>query len=181
VRVVLATNKDLELAVAAGQFREDLFYRINVVTIEMPPLRERRSDIQSLAQHFLDRYTAEHSRGGLQFTASAMAVLLQAPWPGNVRQLENVIERAVVLCQRDRIDSTDLPASLTSKSLAAATGEVLPAGGPPRPLKEALIEPERRIIEQALVHCGGNREKAAKLLGINRSTLFHKLRRLGIH
>ncbi|MBL8732586.1 MAG: sigma-54-dependent Fis family transcriptional regulator [Planctomycetes bacterium] len=179
VRIVLATNKDLEQAVAAGEFREDLYYRINVVSIEMPPLRQRRADIQALAEHFLARFAREHGRPHLAFTDRAMALLLHAAWPGNVRQLENVVERAVVLCQHEAIDSHDLPATLSPRA-AVASLEPAPADGPPLPLKEALLGPERRIIEQALLHCGGNREQAARLLGINRSTLFHKLRRLGI-
>ena len=180
VRIVLATNKNLEQAVANGEFREDLFYRIHVVSVEMPPLRSRRLDIQPLAEHFLDRFTHEHGRNTQRFTDAAIASLTQAPWPGNVRQLENVIERAVVLSNSEAIDHTDLPATLgpaTSDITAPPTnGDV----GPPLPLKEALIAPEKRIIEQALAFCDGNRERAAVVLGINRSTLFHKLKKLGI-
>ena len=178
VRVVLATNKDLELAVQKGEFREDLYYRIQVVSIEMPPLRQRRADVQALAEHFLRRFAHEHGRPQLQFTEPALAALLAAPWPGNVRQLENVVERAVVLCQGAAIDLGDLPATLQARPPANEVGP-LPSGSP-GPLKEALAGPEKRIIEQALAHCGGNREQAAKLLAINRSTLFHKLRKFGI-
>jgi DNA-binding NtrC family response regulator len=180
VRVVLATNKDLEQAVAAGQFREDLYYRIAVISIEMPPLRARKSDVQTLAEHFLRRFATEHGRPGLHFSPRAVAALLAAPWPGNVRQLENVVERAVVLSQGDTIDAADLPASLQGRGETAPTTEDPAPGEPPLPLKEALVLPERRIIEHALRHCGGNREQAAKVLGINRSTLFHKLRKFGI-
>jgi len=194
VRIVLATNKDLEKAVQEGEFREDLFYRINVVSVEMPPLRERPLDIQPLAEHFLQRFATEHGRSACTFTDVALATLLQAPWPGNVRQLENVIERAVVLAHGDAIDRGDLPATLIPAS-SSGTGSFVPtsamtgdpgdgsaptAVGPPLPLKEALIEPEKRIIEQALAFCDGNRERAAAVLGINRSTLFHKLKKLGI-
>jgi DNA-binding NtrC family response regulator len=189
VRIVLATNKDLEQAVSDGEFREDLYYRINVVSIEMPPLRARQLDIQPLAEHFLQRFTREHGRTALRFTDAAVAALVQAKWPGNVRQLENVIERAVVLSQGTAIDRSDLPASLAvpaSAALGQCTehGNYEPGGdaavGPPLPLKEALLAPERRIIEQALAFCEGNRERAAVVLGINRSTLFHKLKKLGI-
>ena len=184
VRVVLATNQDLEQAVAAGTFREDLYYRINVISIEMPPLRDRKSDVQTLAEHFLRRFATEHGREGLHFAPDAVAALLAATWPGNVRQLENVIERAVVLSQGDTIDASDLPAQLRGRSPGvadpSAIDDPVDAAAAPRPLKEALVAPERRIIEQALRHCGGNREHAAKVLGINRSTLFHKLRKLGI-
>jgi DNA-binding NtrC family response regulator len=183
VRVVLATNKDLEAAVKAGEFREDLYYRIHVVSIEMPPLRERKSDVQALAEHFLRRFAAEHGRPELQFSPAALQTLLDAPWPGNVRQLENVIERAVVLCAGHTIDTPDLPASLQPSRLvvaAASVGLPTPQHGPPLPLKAALAGPEKQLIEQALAYCGGNREQAAKVLGINRSTLFHKLRKFGI-
>jgi len=182
VRIVLATNKDLEQAVKDGEFREDLFYRIHVVSVEMPPLRERRADVQALAEHFLQRFREEHGRSAMRFTDAAIATLMQAPWPGNVRQLENVVERAVVLSTGDAIDRGDLPAAL-GVAAPVATSELLPGAvpdGPPLPLKQALIEPEKRIIEQALAWCDGNRERAAEVLGINRSTLFHKLKKLGI-
>ncbi len=185
VRIVLATNKDLEQAVADGEFREDLFYRINVVSVEMPPLRERRADIQSLAEHFLGRFRAEHGRPAERFTDAAVAALTQAPWPGNVRQLENVVERAVVLSKGATIDRSDLPAALLEgaaaepgETVAARTGDA--TDGPPQPLKHAMLAPEKRIIEHALAWCDGNRERAAAMLGINRSTLFHKLKKLGI-
>lgn len=182
VRIVLATNKDLEQAVRDGEFREDLFYRINVVSVEMPPLRERRSDVQALAEHFLQRFREEHGRRAARFSDGAVAALMQAPWPGNVRQLENVIERAVVLSSGDVLDRGDLPAALTADAGPAPLPAVgaTPADGPPLPLKQAMLEPEKRIIEQALTWCDGNRERAAELLGINRSTLFHKLKKLGI-
>ncbi len=180
VRVVLATNKDLEKAVAAGEFREDLYYRIHVVSVEMPPLRARSSDIVPLAEHFLRRFARDHGRPALRFSPAALAALTDAPWPGNVRQLENVVERAVVLSSRDVLDLADLPPLGRSPGAVTTSHQPVP-DGPPRPLKEALAEPEKRLIEQALAHCGGNRERAAKVLGINRSTLFHKLRKLGIH
>jgi DNA-binding NtrC family response regulator len=184
VRVVLATNKDLEKAVAVGEFREDLYYRIQVVSIEMPPLRARAADVPMLAEHFLRRFAADHGRAALHFTPAAMQVLAQAPWPGNVRQLENVVERAVVLSQGELLDVADLPVLAPR----AGSGQVPPHGasgqttptGPPRPLREALMGSEKTIIEQALQHCGGNRERAARLLGINRSTLFAKLKKLAI-
>ena len=182
VRIVLATNKNLEQSVKEGEFREDLYYRINVVSLEMPPLRERRADIQALAEHFLQRFREEHGRAATSFSHAAITSLMRAPWPGNVRQLENVIERAVVLSQRETIDQADLPAALCSEAPTALPDHRGAAshGGPPPPLKQAMIEPEKRIIEQALVWCDGNRERAAEVLGINRSTLFHKLKKLGI-
>jgi DNA-binding NtrC family response regulator len=179
VRIVLATNKDLERAVAAGEFREDLYYRIHVIAVEMPPLRERSSDIPALAAHFLRRFAADHGRPTLQFTPAALAALAAAPWPGNVRQLENVIERAVVLSQGAAIDVGDLPALLPARGPAAAPALVLPVG-PVQPLRDALAVAERQIIAAALQQCDGNRERAARALGVNRSTLFHKLRKYGI-
>ncbi|MCR9247839.1 MAG: sigma-54 dependent transcriptional regulator [bacterium] len=189
VRVVLATNKDLAAAVEEGEFREDLYYRINVVSVEMPPLRERRDDIESLARHFLQRFSDEHGRAVAGFTADALAALAQAPWPGNVRQLENMIERAVVLSRGRRIELEDLPTDLDARGLIPATTAPGTATGssagsiaddPVLPLKQALELPEKRIIERALAHCDGNRERTAKLLEINRSTLFSKLRKYGI-
>ncbi|MCA8966564.1 MAG: sigma-54-dependent Fis family transcriptional regulator, partial [Planctomycetes bacterium] len=180
VRIVLATNKDLEQAVASGEFREDLYYRINVVAIEMPPLRERRTDIANLAEHFLRRFAREHGKPAMHFTDRALQALVDSPWPGNVRQLENFVERAVVLGESPEVDLRDLPkAVVAAAATAAATDDGL-GDGPILPLKEALAGPERRIIERALAHCDGNREKAARVLGINRSTLFHKLRKYGI-
>jgi len=180
VRIVLATNKDLEQAVRAGQFREDLYYRIAVISIEMPPLRERQSDIATLAEHFLRRFAVEHGRPAMAFTDRALDALVRAPWPGNVRQLENLVERTVVLSQGPTIDLGDLPAALHTAvgTRLLASGGV--AGGAVLPLKEALEGPEKTLIEQALAQCGGNREKAARVLGINRSTLFHKLRKYAI-
>ena len=180
VRIVLATNKDLEQAVRDGEFREDLFYRIHVVSVEMPPLRARPLDIQPLAEHFLQRFAKEHGRNALRFTDAAINTLVRAPWPGNVRQLENVVERAVVLSHGDAIDRCDLPASLSGTTTATDLPARVAEHGPPRPLKEALLEPEKHIIEHALAFCDGNRERAAVLLDINRSTLFHKLKKLGI-
>jgi DNA-binding NtrC family response regulator len=182
VRIVLATNKDLEQAVTDGEFREDLFYRINVVSVEMPPLRERRADVQALAEHFLRRFAAEHGRDAARFSDSAVAALSRAAWPGNVRQLENVVERAVVLSQGGVIDRADLPAALSAGAEAPqpVTGADAAPDGPPLPLKQAMLGPEKRVIEQALAWCDGNRERAAVVLGINRSTLFHKLKKLGI-
>ncbi|MCL4169118.1 UNVERIFIED_CONTAM: hypothetical protein GTU68_044044, partial [Idotea baltica] len=129
VRIVLATNKDLEQAVADGEFREDLFYRINVVSVEMPPLRQRPLDIQPLAEHFLHRFAEEHGRNAQAFTDSAVAALIQAPWPGNVRQLENVVERAVVLCHDDAIDRSDLPATMAATNGPTGTAIAAPDVG----------------------------------------------------
>jgi DNA-binding NtrC family response regulator len=183
---VLATNKDLEQAVARGEFREDLYYRIHVVALEMPPLRARASDIASLAEHFLRRYAELHGHTGLRFTPAALTALTEAPWPGNVRQLENVVERAVVLGQGDRVDLADLPplarppAAGATATATASTPARAEAAGAVLPWKDAIAVAERDILVQALAKCGGNRERAAKALGIDRSTLFHKLRKHGV-
>lgn len=182
VRIVLATNMDLEEAVRDGRFREDLYYRINVVAIEMPPLRLRPADIAPLARHFLSRFAAEHGKPIEDLTEGALQMLLQARWPGNVRQLENVIERAVVFGQEGMIDTKDLPTTLLgdARSPQVAPVQNATADATPTPLKEALGAAEKRILEQALSHCDGNRERTARVLGINRSTLFAKLRRHGV-
>lgn len=184
VRIVLATNLDLEAAVQSGRFREDLYYRINVICIEMPKLCERSSDIPDLALHFLQRFSRDHGKAITSFTPDALQTLQLAPWPGNVRQLENVIERAVVFCGNRTIDKEDLPPAIQRQAEAAAPTLLAPAHSAtqnlPQPLKDSLGIAERLILEQALQHCGGNRERAAKVLGINRSTLFAKLRRHGV-
>jgi DNA-binding NtrC family response regulator len=177
---VLATNLDLEKAVREGRFREDLYYRINVVSVEMPALRDRRSDIPNLAEHFLHRFNREHGKRVAGFSDAAMLAMQQWPWPGNVRQLENVIERAVVLSPGERVELSDLPPAMSTATPPSEAAMALVATGPLLPLKEALAGPERLILERALQLCGGNREHAAKALDINRSTLFAKLRKYGI-
>lgn len=181
VRIVLATNLDLEQAVADGRFREDLFYRINVVTIEMPPLRARADDVPALAMHFLRRFAKDHGKRVERFTPTALGLLRRARWPGNVRQLENVVERAVVFSTGTTLDVPDLPTNLVEQAAAAVAAEpVLALDQPVQPLRASLEIAEKAILEQALRHCDGNRERAAKVLGINRSTLFAKLRRFGV-
>ncbi|MEY4674681.1 MAG: hypothetical protein RL148_2465 [Planctomycetota bacterium] len=179
VRLVLATNLDLEKAVREGRFREDLYYRIHVVALEMPPLRARPGDVPFLAEHFLRRFRTDHGKEIEGFTPAAMQALCAAPWPGNVRQLENVVERAVVLCTAHHLDVVDLPPAILPRSPSGPSSVVV-AGSPILPLRHALEGPEKQFIEQALQHCSGNRERAAELLGINRSTLFAKLRKYGI-
>ena len=176
VRVILATNVDLEAEVAAGRFREDLFYRINVVAIDMPPLCERLGDVPLLAQRFLERFTAESRREILGFDDEAMQALQRYHWPGNVRELENAVERAVVLCKGHYLGVGDLPPKLRDWSQEA----VLTGHYTPMPLKEALEGPEKRIIEAALRANGWNRQVTARQLGINRTTLYKKMKRFGL-
>ncbi|MGB8852084.1 MAG: sigma-54 dependent transcriptional regulator [Pirellulales bacterium] len=172
-RIVLATNDDLAQLVAAGRFREDLFWRINVVTLEMPPLRERTSDVLPLAVHFLSRAAAQAGRPVTGFTAEAAEALEQHRWPGNVRELEHAVERGVFLGRGPLVELADLP-----PSVAAARGRV--AVGDAAPLKRALAVPERQLIIDALEKSGWRRDAAAKALGINRTTLYKKLKRLGM-
>ena len=183
VRVILATNIDLLAAVEAGTFREDLYYRIQVVTLEMPPLRERGADIPYLAEHFLQRFLKDSDdpkriRG---FSGEAMDILVRAPWPGNIRQLENVVERAVVLTEHELIEPEDLPPGLIERPKSSHDELLLLAPDSHLlPLKEGLLGPEKLLIERALAHHDGNRTLTARSLGINRSTLFNKMRRLGV-
>ena len=178
VRVVLASNTNLDAEVKAGRFREDLYYRINVVTVDMPTLADRVGDIPLLARHFLNRFSAEMNRIVTDFEPAAMQVLMGYPWPGNVRELENVVERGVVLCKGRQIAIEDLPPKLLS---AVATLLEQPTNFyKPMPLREALEEPEKRILEAALRANGWNRQLTAQQLVINRTTLYKKMKRYGL-
>ncbi|HUK13669.1 MAG TPA: sigma-54 dependent transcriptional regulator [Thermoanaerobaculaceae bacterium] len=176
VRIIAATNADLPRMVSEGTFREDLYYRLNVITIELPPLRARREDIPALASHFLRRLGEENGKPNLSLTPHALDVLLGYHWPGNVRQLENVIERAVVLCAGDVIDAELLPSEVRLPQGAAAAQ--LPADGVD--LKEAVNSYTRALIEASLVRCGGVQRRAAQMLRVRPSTLNEMIRRLGI-
>ena len=180
VRVILATNRDLDAAVREGTFREDLYYRINVVSVEMPPLRDRREDIPFLVDHFLEGFIAEIGKKVTGFTREAMEELMRASFPGNVRQLENLVERAVVLSQGEQITVADLPPDLRSPSTATQAGELVADDAHLLPLKQAMEQPEKIIIQRALDAFGGNRQQTASSLGINRSTLFNKMRKFGL-
>lgn len=182
VRVVLATNQPLEALVAAGTFRQDLYYRINVVKIELPPLRERLGDIPALAEHFLRLHAAELGKQLLGFAPDAMDALLRYTYPGNVRELQNIVERAAVLSRRPTISLDDLPGNLVApaeaQNVSGAPGGPLPFQGAwqPMPLEEALREPERQILLRALQANAWNRQKTAEQLGINRTTLYKKIK-----
>jgi len=169
-RVILATHEDLEALVAAGRFRADLFWRVNVVSIDLPPLRARPDDVAVLADHFRTAAAARAGRESLGFTAAALAALARYPWPGNVRELEHAVQRAVFLGRSPLIDVADLP-----PAIAAAGG-----GQRPGALREALFDPERRLILEALERHGWRRDAAARHLGINRTALYKKLKRLGM-
>ena len=173
-RVVLATNEDLAAAVAEGRFRQDLFYRINVINVELPALRERISDIPKLAEHFLADVREDSGKNVRGFSDDAMATLQRYRWPGNVRELQNVVERAVLLGKSDLIGIEDLPGEM-----AAAAPVHLDAIGP-KTLKQALEGPERQIILEVLEAHNWNRHATAESLGINRTTLYKKMKRLGL-
>jgi DNA-binding NtrC family response regulator len=176
VRVIAATNRDLERAMTEGSFRQDLFYRLNVVRITLPPLRERRDDIPVLARHFLDKYSPSLQ---MQVSQGAMRVLMAFSWPGNVRQLENAIERAVTLSSgRKEIDLPDLPPEIQAVPEATTAPFVeFPDDGLDMPAYLTSIEKD--LIRRSLQRTGGNRNKAAELLRIKRTTLVEKLKRLG--
>ncbi|MCS7032526.1 MAG: sigma-54 dependent transcriptional regulator [Phycisphaerae bacterium] len=180
VRIILATNVDLQQLVAEGRFRQDLFYRINVVNIVMPPLRERPGDIPLLAMHFLRRYCRELGREVVGFTDNAMAAMQSYSWPGNVRELENAVERAVVLSRRPMVELEDLPEPLQGLGVRASAGPMTELDrlfNSPMPLERALEVPERKIIEAALKRNNYNRQATAAELDINRTTLYKKMRK----
>jgi transcriptional regulator with GAF, ATPase, and Fis domain len=176
VRVVAATNADLEKLVATGGFREDLFYRLNVIRVSLPPLRERRDDIPLLVKYFFERFAPG---AGLSLSQNAMRALMDHAWPGNVRQLENVIERAVALSGgRKELSLADLPEEFRppQPSVGALPGVTLPDDG--LDLQSYLATIERDLIRSSLERTGGNRHKAAELLRLKRTTLVEKIRRL---
>jgi DNA-binding NtrC family response regulator len=175
VRVILATNTDLAEEVKEGRFREDLYYRINVVSLHLPPLRERIGDIPLLAEHFLRKYAEENGKKIEGVGDDTMEVLSRYSWPGNVRELENVIERAVVLTREERITPPDLPPNIIGEGDGVI--QAVTASDEIRPLKAALEEPERLIIENALRKMDGSRQKTAEALDINRTTLFNKMKK----
>jgi two-component system, NtrC family, response regulator len=160
VRIVCATNQDLNLMMAEGRFREDLYYRLNEVTVQVPPLRERAADVVVLASFFLSRYTAEYGRLVRGFSASALVALRDHPWPGNVRELENRIKRAVVMTDGPLLSAADLGLTAPGEDTQSLT------------IRDARARAEREVLQLALAQAGANLSKAAKLLGISRPTLY---------
>jgi len=182
VRVVAATNRDLEAAIREGSFRKDLFFRLNVVSINLPPLRERRSDIPMLAQCFLDRLAEGEN---IKFTSAAMKLLMRYDWPGNVRELENCLCRAVTLGDRKVIDESDLSPALlqgSPKDRKERKEEIEPSAPEQDEASStvALDELERLTIQRVFDKVGGDKTKAGELLGISRATLYRKLKRYQI-
>jgi transcriptional regulator with PAS, ATPase and Fis domain len=164
-RVICATNKDLEKAVKEGSFREDLYYRLNVFTIELPPLRGRRGDIARLAHYFLEKYARQMNKNIRGFTPEAMHALRAYDWPGNVRELENAIERAMVVAQGEMIERQHLP--MQAGAMVTAEGK-------------KLEDVERRHIEQVLKDTSWNVSRSAAILDIDRVTLYHKIEKYGL-
>jgi two-component system response regulator AtoC len=192
VRFIAATHRDLEHMVKKGEFREDLFYRLNVVPIWLPPLRARRADVAELAVHFCATFASAHSKN-VVLTDAAIAALGAERWPGNVRQLQNFVERLVVLADSPVIEPADIARELAPSGAFATDGSVAPQGagltpslsivsrtGPVVPLDATLRAAERAAIERALRHVKGNRALAARLLGVGRATLYKKIAELGI-
>ncbi len=177
VRLVAATNRDLKEEVEEGRFREDLYYRLNVVHLHIPSLRERQEDIPPLATHFLRKYTQENARGEVHLSPEAMKLLLHYAWPGNVRELENVMERAVILCSQNLITVNDFPRELGGESLDPSRLNIDRFIPLQTPLTEALEQIEEQMIRRALEQSGQVQVRAAELLGITKSLLQYKLKK----
>jgi two-component system response regulator PilR (NtrC family) len=178
VRIIAATNANLAKLMEESKFREDLFYRLNVITVSLPPLRRRREDIPLLTAHFLDKYAEENKRKVKEITPEAMRILMDSSWPGNVRELENSIERAVVLCTSERIGPELLPDYLRFPVQTEQPAMIVPSDG--LSLKDAVSRYERTMILQSLEMANGVQKKAAELLQLKPSTLNEMMKRLGI-
>ena len=176
VRVLAATNRDLRQEVAQKRFREDLFFRLNVISVDVPPLREREEDIPLLAAHFLEGFASRNRKVVRGFSPQALDTMLRYSWPGNVRELENAVERAVILCHGDLITGRELPSMLS----CAIQEDVRPAEPDASLAGLPLDAVERRAIEETLRQAGDNKSEAARRLGITRATLHNKLRKYGL-
>lgn len=182
VRVIAATNKDLAEEVKAGRFREDLFYRLQVVPVSLPPLRERGEDVRHLVQHFLARQAEEYGRPNLSLSPMALDLLAAYAWPGNVRELENVVERLAILNDGDLIEASEIPEYICEESAVQPSFDLseltLPASGVN--FNQLVDTYESKLISSALSQTGGNKKAAAKLLGLNRTTLVEKIKKKGL-
>jgi DNA-binding NtrC family response regulator len=180
VRVVSATHRDLETLIGEGKFREDLYYRLNVFPITLPPLRDRQEDLPKLVEHFVSKFNRVTGKAVRGFDGGALAALQQYSWPGNVRELENVVERAIIVCRGNEVTAADLDFGrrVQVAQAAAAAPSSLPAGG--KPLQARLQEQEKSEIVAAIDRNQGNIAGAARALGINRSTLYYRLRKHGL-
>ncbi len=175
VRIIAATNVDLRKMMEEGKFREDLFYRLHVITVQLPPLRERKDDIPLLVQHFMEKYGVENEKPGLELSAEALDLLMEYDWPGNVRELENVIERATVLCAATRIDADLIPDHVRSSRRFHMPQFVVPPEG--ISYRDAEASFQRGLIESALEAAGGVQKRAAELLHIKPTTLNEMIKR----
>jgi transcriptional regulator with PAS, ATPase and Fis domain len=173
VRVIAATNQNLEDLIAQGKFRKDLFYRLNIISIEIPPLRERKEDVTLLIDDFIEKHSKHTSKKIEGLSDEALSVLVNYDWPGNVRELENVIERAIILSKGPVITPRDFPETLANQSAEGKLSNDLK-------LKEALKSPEKDLIIKALDSVAWNRNDAAKALDINRTTLYKKMQKYGL-
>lgn len=177
VRVLSATNRNLADMVSKGQFREDLYYRLNVIPVSLPPLRKRKEDIADLVQFFLSRLASENKRKKILIDPDALAMLLEYPWPGNIRELENVLERAVVLCDSDRITRNELPFFQENHSGLERNDPMFQDQGN---LDDRLAVMEKQLLIDAMQKSGGIKTRAARSLGIKTSTLYYKLEKYGL-
>jgi DNA-binding NtrC family response regulator len=183
VRILSATNRDPAEQVRRGELREDLYFRLNVVPLVLPPLRERREDIPYLAARFLQRAAVRQGRDVTGFTAEAMLALVRYAWPGNVRQLENLIERLVIFSRAGEIDLADLPPEVRAAPREPAAVPPQPAGGDPgkKAGLQTIEEMEKKALVEALVQSHGSAKEAARLLGLGQATVYRKIKRYGIN
>jgi len=173
VRIIASTGANLEQAVTEGRYRKDLYYRLKVIPIYLPPLRERPEDIPLLVKYFIDHFNREFKKNTRGVTHAAMQALMEYPWPGNIRELRNLIERVMILENKEMIDLSDLPREIHAEEAHQPVEQafILPPGG------VVLEDVERSLLEQALQRTGGNQTRAAKLLGLSRDTLRYRLKK----
>jgi DNA-binding NtrC family response regulator len=179
VRIIAATNVDLRQMMEEGRFREDLFYRLHVISIQLPPLRDRKDDIPLLAQHFLAKYREENRKSGLELAPEALDLMTEYDWPGNVRELENVVERAVVLSSGSRIGVELIPEHVRKTPAFQVPQFVLPPEG--ISFKDVITDFEKRLIESTLEAAGGVQKRAAELLHVKPTTLNEMIKRYDIN
>jgi len=180
VRVIAATNKDLINEIRKENFREDLYYRLNVVHVQMPSLHEIKEDIPVLAKHFLDNFTSELGRGPTRFSQKTMNYMVNYNWPGNVRELENEIKRAVILSESDEINENNLSENLRNRLQAIDYSIGTSVNKEHKFLKDTVQEIEIKMINDALDKTGGNKQKASEILGLSRQGLIKKIKRYGL-